>query len=72
MGQVHVLSLHEGTVDLLLVDVLDHRLKQLQASQTAQGRSLTDLVVVASELLVVVVHLHPRSPPGAPGHHLDT
>ena len=25
--QVHVLSLHEGTVDLLLVDVLDHRLK---------------------------------------------
>ena len=27
VGQVHVLSLHEGTVDLLLVDVLDHRLK---------------------------------------------
>ena len=27
VGQVDVLSLHEGTVDLLLVDVLDHRLK---------------------------------------------
>merc|ERR1712110_733994 len=49
------LSLHEGTVDLLLVDVLDHR-----------------LVVIASKLLVVVVHLHPWSPPSSPGHHVDT
>jgi len=44
--EVHTGPGVERTVDVLLVQVLDHR-----------------LVVVASELLVVVVHLHTRSPP---------
>merc|ERR1740137_410320 len=30
------------------------------------------LIVVTTKLLVVIVNLHPGSPPGSPGCHLDT
>jgi len=52
VGQVHVSPLVEGSIDVLLIDVLDH-----------------GLIVVTTELLVVVVNLHPRPPPSSPCCH---
>merc|ERR1712133_326621 len=53
VGQVDVGLLRERSVDVFVVDVLDHW-----------------LIIVAAELLVVVVHLHPGSPPCTAGGHL--
>merc|ERR1712130_661906 len=54
VGKVDVGLLGERSIDVLVVDVLDHW-----------------LIVVATELLVVVVDLHPRSPPRTAGGHLE-
>jgi len=53
VGKVDVGLLGERSIDVFVVDVLDHW-----------------LIVVAAELLVVVVDLHPGSPPRTAGGHL--
>jgi len=55
VGKINIGFSVEGSICVLVVDVLDH-----------------GLIIVSSKLLIVVIHLHPRSSPGSYTRHVST